>query len=212
MSGWIYCITNPLYKIDDVYKLGYTANKQTPELIRQHLLQRYGTYFPDVECVDLFEVKQPVQAETHLFELLKDYKYRNEMYKADYEMTIKPQLEIIRQLYCTDVVRVVSEQEKKKLKTRLTKKIKHFVNHLYKIQTHIVSNLSNFNQRNSQIICNTINCLSLYNGYCSCPPKDKKLMQLYTKQFLENVHCNIQQFDFSDPAMVGFVEFIETLY
>lgn len=212
MSGWIYCITNPLYKIDDVYKLGYTANKQTPELVRQHLLQRYGTYFPDVECVDLFEVRQPIQAETHLFELLKDYKYQKEMYKADYEMTIKPQLETIRQLYCNNVARVVSEQEKKKLKTRLTKRIKHFVKHLYRIQSHIISNMSNFNQHNSQIACNTINCLSYYNGYCSCPPKDKKLMALYTKQFLEHIHGNIQRFDFSDPVMVGLIEFVESLY
>jgi hypothetical protein len=45
--------------MDDVYKLGYTSNKQTIELVKQHLFQRYGTYFPDVECIDLFKVKQP---------------------------------------------------------------------------------------------------------------------------------------------------------
>ena len=67
MSGWIYCITNSLYKIDDMYKLGYTSNKRTPQLVKQHLIQRYGTYFPDVECIDLFEVSQPIQAEKKLF-------------------------------------------------------------------------------------------------------------------------------------------------
>ena len=55
MSGWIYCITNSIYKMDDIYKLGYTSNKQTIELVKQHLFQRYGTYFPDVECIDLSE-------------------------------------------------------------------------------------------------------------------------------------------------------------
>lgn len=58
-----------------MYKLGYTANKQTPELVKQHLIQRYETYFPDVEIVYLFKVQQPIQAEKQLFELLKDYKY-----------------------------------------------------------------------------------------------------------------------------------------
>ena len=83
MSGWIYCITNSLYKIDDMYKLGYTSNKQTPQLVKQHLIQRYGTYFPDVECIDLFEVKQPIQAEKQLFELLKDYKHNSQVYEGD---------------------------------------------------------------------------------------------------------------------------------
>ncbi len=99
MSGWIYCITNPLYKIDDTYKLGYTANKQTFELVKKCLIQRYSTYYPNVECIELFEVNHPIQAEKKLFELLKDYKYSNELIKADYEIVIKPQLECIKSLY-----------------------------------------------------------------------------------------------------------------
>jgi hypothetical protein len=99
MTGWIYCITNPLYKIDDTYKLGYTANKQTVELVKKALIQRYSTYYPNVECIDLFEVKQPLHAEKKLFELLKDYKYSNELIKADYELIIKPYLIDIKNLY-----------------------------------------------------------------------------------------------------------------
>jgi hypothetical protein len=200
--------------MDDVYKLGYTANKQTPELVKQHLINRYGTYFPDVECVELFEVVQPVQAEKHLFDLLTDYKYKNEMYKADYELTIKPQLETIKALYCRENggVRVLSEKEKKKIEGRFVKKIKQFVNHLWRIQSYIYSNMSKFNQHNSRVLCNVANCMSLYNVYCSCPPKEKALMTLYTKQFISDVHGHIQQLDFADSAMVSFIEFIESLY
>jgi len=99
MTGWIYCITNPLYKINDTYKLGYTSNKQTFELVKKCLIQRYSTYYPNVECIDLFQVKQPIQAEKKLFELLKDYKYSNEIIKADYENVIKPHLDCIKTLY-----------------------------------------------------------------------------------------------------------------
>jgi hypothetical protein len=99
MTGWIYCITNPLYKMDDTYKLGYTANKESFDLVKKSLIQRYSTYYPNVECIELFEVKRPLQAEKEIFNLLKDYKYSNELIKADYDMIIKPHLGEIKYLY-----------------------------------------------------------------------------------------------------------------
>ena len=41
MSEYIYYITNSKYKIDDIYKLGYTAAKMTIDEVRAKLLQRY---------------------------------------------------------------------------------------------------------------------------------------------------------------------------
>jgi hypothetical protein len=199
--------------MDDMYKLGYTANKQTPELVKQHLLNRYGTYFPDVECVDLFEVKQPIQAEKQLFEWLKEYKYNNEIYKADYEMTIKPQLENIKQLYCCEnVERVISEKDQKKTKTKLIKKVKYFINNLQKIQNYIMSHLLNVNQRNNQIFGNILTCISIYNRKCYPPPPEKKTFNLCKKYFIENMNSHIEQFDYSDSGLFGFVEFIESIY
>ena len=99
ISGWIYCITNPLYKMDDTYKLGYTANKECFESVKKCLIQRYSTYYPNVECIELFEVKTPIQAEKQLFTLLKDYKYSNELIKADYKLVIKPYLTLIQSIY-----------------------------------------------------------------------------------------------------------------
>lgn len=210
MTGWIYCITNSLYKMDDMYKLGYTANKQTPELVKQHLIQRYGTYFPDVECIDLFEVRQPVQAEKQLFELLKDYKHNNEIYKADYEIIIKPQLNAIKLQYFYNDDRTITEQEKRKYKTKLSKKINNFVKYLFQIQNYIISNHYKFNKHNSQLINNTQNCLSYYNSNCF-PVQDKKMMNFYKKNLTTNIYSYIQQFDYNDLEILSFVEYVINL-
>lgn len=212
MSGWIYCITNSLYKIDNIYKLGYTTNKQTPELVKQHLIQRYGTYFPDVECIDLFEVKQPIQAEKQLFELLKDYKYNNEIYKADYEITIKPQLEAIKQQYCCNNKRIITEQEKQKYQKKISKKINNFVKHLFQIQNYMMTNLclNKFNKYNSQIISNMYNCLSTYNFQCF-PVQDKKMMKFYKNNLITHISCHIQQFDYNDLELLSLIEYVVNL-
>lgn len=210
MSGWIYCITNSLYKMDDMYKLGYTANKQTPELVKQHLLQRYGTYFPDVECINLFEVKQPIQAEKHLFELLKDYKHNNEIYKADYEITIKPQLEFIKTQYCCNNERIITEQEKQKYRTKLAKKINNFTKHLAQIQQYILTNMHKCNTHNSQLLGNTHNCLSYYNGQCF-PVQDKKMMTFYKERLITDLSFHIQHFDYNDLEILSLVEYVVNL-
>ena len=70
MPGYIYCITNPQYKIDDIYKLGYTAINLPFEDVKKKLLLRYETYFISPECVELFLVNLPVKAEKRLFDLL----------------------------------------------------------------------------------------------------------------------------------------------
>ena len=99
MNGWIYCITNSLYKINNMYKLGYTSKQEPENIVIHHLVVRYGTYFPDVECIYIFQVENPLKAEKHLFELLSDYIYNNEIVKADYITIIKPKLEYIKQTY-----------------------------------------------------------------------------------------------------------------
>ena len=210
MSGWIYCITNSIYKMDDVYKLGYTANKKSPELVKQHLVQRYGTYFPDVECIDLFEVKQPVQAEKQLFALLKDYKYNNELYKADYENTIKPQLEFIKTQYCCNNERIITDEEKQKYKTKLAKKINNFTKHLVQIQHYTLTNMHKMNKYNSQLMSNAHNSLSYYNGQCF-PVQDKKMMKFYKERLLSDLSFHIQQFDYNDLEILSFVEYVVNL-
>jgi hypothetical protein len=196
--------------MDDIYKLGYTANKKSPELVKQHLVQRYGTYFPDVECIDLFEVKQPVQAEKQLFELLKDYKYNNEMYKADYENTIKPQLEFIKTQYYCNNERIITDEEKQKYKTKLAKKINNFTKHLVQIQHYMLTNMHKMNKYNSQLMSNAHNSLSYYNGQCF-PVQDKKMMKFYKERLLSDLSFHIQQFDYNDLEILSLVEYVVNL-
>lgn len=193
--------------MDDIYKLGYTSNKQTIELVKQHLFQRYGTYFPDVECINLFKVKQPIQAEKHLFKLLKDYKNSNELVKADYEMTIKPQLEYIKQLYnCNnnEDERIITIEEKEKYKLKLTKKRNNFIKYIIQVENYILSNIDKFNKHNLNLLSNIYNLLSYYKGSIF-PVRDKKIL-------ITNLSSHIQQFDYGDLNMIMFVEYIINLY
>ncbi len=211
MSGWIYCITNSLYKMDDMYKLGYTSNKKTEELVKKHLIQRYGTYFPNVECIDLFEVKQPIQAEKQLFELLKDYKCNNEIFKGDYEIIIKPQIEVIKNIYsCNNNNRIITEEEKNKYRLKLLKKVNYFILHLSKIQYYITSQLHKFNKHNSQLLSNVYNCLSYYNNQLF-PVQNKKILTACKKDTINQLSSYIQQFDYSDLEMLSLVNNIINL-
>jgi len=193
--------------MDDVYKLGYTSNKQTIELVKHHLFQRYGTYFPDVECIDLFKVKQPIQAEKHLFKLLKDYKNSNELVKADYDMIIKPQLEYIKQLYVcnnNEDERIITIEEKEKYKRKLSKKINNFIKYIIQVENYILSNIHTVNNHNSNLLSNTYNLLSFYKGSV-CIARDKKTL-------ITNLSSYIHQFDYDDLKMIMFVEYIINLY
>ena len=196
--------------MNNIYKLGYTSNKQPYKLVKHHLIQRYGTYFPDVECIDLFKVIQPIQAEKHLFELLKDYKYMNEMYKADYDIIIKPQLDVIKTQYLCNNEQILIEHAQQKYKTKISKKINHFVKHVFPIQNYIMLNQHTFNNHNSQIISNTYTCLSYYNGHCF-PVQDKITMNFQKKNLITNISCHIQQFDYTDLKLLSFIDYIVQL-
>ena len=70
---------------------------------KKKLLQRYETYFINAECLMLFLVRQPIKAESRLFELLKDYNTQKEIFKADYDTIIKPALEQIHNEFNIDI-------------------------------------------------------------------------------------------------------------
>lgn len=211
MSGWIYCITNSLYKMDDVYKIGYTANKQNEDLVKHHLFQRYGTYFPDVECIDLFEVKQPIQAEKQLFELLKDYKYSNELFKADYDMTIKPQLQYIKREYCCEKTRrVFTDLEKRKCKAKLKSKINKILKNCPQIQNFLSSSMHKASLQNCQLLSNVFNYLSYYNSMLF-QNQDKKMMSIYKNQVIRDLTMDIERFDYDDSEIFQFTEFVANI-
>ncbi len=94
-TGYIYCITNPTFKADHTYKLGYTGSEVPIDRVRKKLLQRYGTYFGTPECVGLLKVLTPALAERRLFQLLTEFNTQKEFFQADFETVIRPALEVV---------------------------------------------------------------------------------------------------------------------
>ena len=122
MPGYIYCITNPQYINDDIYKLGYTAINLPFEDVKKKLLLRYETYFISPECVELFLVNLPVKAEKKLFDLLSPYNIQKELFKCDFETIIKPAMEEIKVEFNSNIVENKKDKYIAKIR-RIIKKI-----------------------------------------------------------------------------------------
>jgi hypothetical protein len=103
-TGYIYCITNPTFKADHTYKLGYTGSEAPIDRVRKKLLQRYGTYFGTPECVGLLKVLTPALAERRLFQLLTEFNTQKEFFKADFETVIRPALERVGEEFFGEIV------------------------------------------------------------------------------------------------------------
>lgn len=115
-TGYIYCITNPTFKADHTYKLGYTGSEAPIDRVRKKLLQRYGTYFGTPECVGLLKVLTPALAERRLFQLLTEFNTQKEFFQADFETVIRPALEVVGREFGGEwekdtIDRIFSEQE-----------------------------------------------------------------------------------------------------
>ena len=210
MSGYIYCITNSKYKIDDIYKLGYTAAKMTIDEIRTKLLQRYETYFIDAECVNLFQVFNPVKAEKKLFSILDDYRYQKELFKADYDTIIKPALLKIEEEF--------SKYEEKDYKliltpkmVRLSKKMKTLGKNnpnSSDVQNYIFS--QNSSKESDKLNRTNYSCFfkvySLYHNCCTMlymlPNKEKKLnLDRLETNILNEFNC----LDYKDKNLPEFI-------
>ena len=210
MSGYIYCITNSKYKIDDIYKLGYTAAKMTIDEIRAKLLQRYETYFIDAECVHLFQVFNPVKAEKKLFSLLDDYRYQKELFKADYDTIIKPALLQTE----TEFSKYEEKDNKLILRpkiVRLSKKMKTLgknTPYSSNVQNYIFSQNSckesdKLNQTNYNCFYNVY---SLYHNCCAMlnmlPNKEKKInLDRLERDILNQFNC----LDYKDKNLPEFI-------
>jgi len=158
MTGYIYCITNSQYKFDDTYKLGYTAINLPLEDVKKKLLQRYETYFVNAECIMIFLVKQPINAEKRLFELLKDYNIQKEMFKADYETIIKPALEKIKTEFNIDI-KVDNKSKYIGKINKITKKIAYYSKNIRELNIFICKQFCLM--PNEKL--NQVNCINIQN-------------------------------------------------
>ena len=85
-DGFIYCIrTNLKYEEKDIVKIGKTkfGNKKRFCEVKNHIMQRYGTYYPNCSILHLQRVGDHHKAEKMIFRLLKKYHLKKEMYYFD---------------------------------------------------------------------------------------------------------------------------------
>jgi hypothetical protein len=82
-DGFIYCIkTNLKYADKDIVKIGKTkfGNKKSKREVENHIMQRYGTYYPDCNILHLQRVGDHHRAEKMIFKLLKRHHVKKEFF------------------------------------------------------------------------------------------------------------------------------------
>jgi hypothetical protein len=183
MSGFIYCITCPIYEIDDIYKLGYTAKVATIEEVKSSLLIRYGTTLISPNCVSIFPVYQPNKAEKELFMMLKDYNIQNELFKADYNTIIDPALQKIRSKYQEDKSNDLIKKYVYRNHMNIAKKMVKNTD----FKDELMKSLNTMNAENQQTCCDLYNKINYIQYGCTD---------------VGDVSCVIQGLDYNDSALL----------
>lgn len=216
MSGYIYCITNSQYKFDDTYKLGYTAINLPLEDVKKKLLQRYETYFVNAECIMIFLVKQPINAEKRLFELLKDYNIQKEMFKADYETIIKPALEKIKTEFNIDI-KVDNKSKYIGKINKITKKIAYYSKNIRELNIFICKQFCLMpNEKLNQANCiNIQNIRSKFENFENLTIQNRIGKQKIDKSLYNNLKKDFEfilnNIDYDDINLNLFLDNLLTL-
>ena len=82
-DGFIYCIkTNLKYANKEIVKIGKTkfGNKNSKREVENHIMQRYGTYYPDCSILHLQRVGDHHRAEKMIFKLLNGHHVKKEFF------------------------------------------------------------------------------------------------------------------------------------
>ena len=120
-DGYVYCLSTGLNH-DDVplVKIGKIEMKRndTEQQVLNKLLRRYNTYYPDYDVIQFVRVGNCHKAELYVFELLKEYHYKREIYYYNeiisdmFEKICDEYPSIQEQLVCidTNVVSVVNSK------------------------------------------------------------------------------------------------------
>lgn len=127
-KGWLYVVTSDTYVADNIYKIGFTEKPGLLESeVRTSLIHQYGTALINPSVIMLIQVAHPKQAESEVFTRLKDYKLQKELYRADFETVIKPQMLWAEHEFKVDDVYEIREEVLQKLLNRLSKKERKIV-------------------------------------------------------------------------------------
>jgi hypothetical protein len=71
-NGYLYCITNPEYEKEGIYKCGFTTKGETLDEAKKKLCTRYGTTWISVILHHVEPVSTPKEAEEKWFNSMKE--------------------------------------------------------------------------------------------------------------------------------------------
>ena len=221
--GWIYCITNSIYKNENLYKIGMTSQIALEEEVKTKLLQRYGTSFIDPEILFLQKVSFPKKVEKLILEELINYRNGNtEMITADFINIINPILFKITNIYPYDNPIYIEDDIYNKLVFKLQKNmeklVKNQLNNNYTMNEHIKNYITKYfntnllNSNNNERLCPIYNRVFNLNPPVSGSPgyiyneNQKKLRKNWELTIINELKFNVSQWDKKDPIIHKFLK------
>ena len=155
-KGWLYVLTCEHYKRDDLYKIGFTEKPgELEDDVKKQLLQRYGTYLINSEIIMLVPVSYPKDAESEVFKRLKDYRHQKEIFKADFNSIIRPQIIWAQTEYNITEPYEIREEILTKILHQFSKKGNKIINDIdiyTRLKEWLYINLGKINVQNQNII------------------------------------------------------------
>lgn len=192
-KGWIYCITNPIYKNENLYKIGMTSQKGFEDEIKKKLLQRYKTTFIEPELLFLKNVYYPRKVEKEILDILFEHRNKNsEMINADYINIIKPKLNEITIKYINkNDLMTINLNEYLILNNKLNNKFTILINKLlkdnnyYSIKRHSINLFINNYISSKKLHENNISMLYQMNNIINnLQPPYYRCSNIYSKDEL----------------------------
>ena len=181
MNGWLYCVTNLVFKQNNLYKIKIIPFHTKNTNIKHRILSHYNNIFSNPEICYLSPISHSDIVDNLIINDL--FKYRNsftEMVRVDYDNIILPVLLEKTKLYPINKIKIIEDEEY----NRLIKKIEKNINY-YKMQ-------------NTLNIYMFMHILNKYNN--------AKLHNIYIKlKNNESITKDIQTFDKNDPHIHKFL-------
>lgn len=146
--GWIYCITCDEFIKENKYKIGMTQKNGIDEEVKNYLITRYGTSYPNPIIKYLYKVSNVKKVEKEIFTALNKYKITRELFCTDINI-IYNNIENIIKKYPFNLSFTLDISVYNDLMTKLEKKLKNYLDKTIKD-----SNTNNVFQRSLAIYFN----------------------------------------------------------
>ena len=134
MNGWLYCVTNLVFKQNNLYKIKIIPFNKNNVNIEKRILSHYKNLFSNPEICYLSPISHSDIVDNLIINDL--FKYRNsftEMVRVDYDNIILPVLLEKTQLYPINKNKIIEDEEYNRLIKIIEYNIENRINY-YKMQ------------------------------------------------------------------------------